>query len=258
MQSGLVSGGEINAVITRFKPVYIEGYVSDLLAIPDHANLRDSNIKVVFTTGEMLYESQREELSKKFNARVVSYYGSNEINAIAFECEEGRMHVFDQHVILETLNAEGEQVWEKSGDFYITDLDNQMMPFLRYRIGDRGSLSRVTCACGREGTIIESLEGRTQDKLVNAETGRMITALYLESKFRSFVSLGEMQLVQTGPSSCELLIAEVDISSPEIIELKNHILENLGRPFNITVKSVKEIPLTARGKRSIIRNTLNG
>lgn len=60
------------------------------------------------------------------------------------------------------------------GDIYITCLDNLSMPFIRYKIDDRGSLSDEECACGRKLQMFKNIEGRISD-IITSPSGRHIS-----------------------------------------------------------------------------------
>ena len=252
MQTGLISDAYATNVIQRVRPIYIEGYVTDLLSIPKKPILRQCGIKRIFTTGEKLYSSQRKALEQKFNAKVSTYYGCNEINSIAFECEKGSLHVNDEHVIVEAVDDSGNQVWDIPGRILVTDLDNYAMPFIRYEVGDIGVISSKHCNCGRKSTVISEVEGRSQDKIIN-NNGDFITALYLESRFRNFMALGSLQFLQVKPGEADILIAKGSgVNNKELQQLKEEIYRLLGQGFKLKECYVKEIPITIRGKRLLI------
>ena len=75
------------------------------------------------------------------------------------ECErhEG-LHLTAEQTLLEIVDDEGHPVAPGTeGNVVVTDLYNYGMPFIRYRIGDVGSLDRSACACGRSLPRIRSI-----------------------------------------------------------------------------------------------------
>ena len=131
--------------LLQFKPEYLEGYVSNALTFGEACFAAGVKIGRVLTTGEMLYEHQRHELERLYGAKVSDYYGCNEVGAMAFECELGRKHIADEHVIIEVVDEKGAPVWDKPGRILLTDLDNALTPFVRYEVGDVGMLTRASC-----------------------------------------------------------------------------------------------------------------
>ena len=71
----------------------------------------------------------------------------------------------------------GQPVVGQDGELAITPLANYAMPFLRYRIGDRGRLTHDQCSCGRGFPLLESLSGRMVEVLVNAR-GEQVDPIY--------------------------------------------------------------------------------
>ena len=64
------------------------------------------------------------------------------------------MHVMTRNVYLEN----------KGQNLYVTSLSNYAMPFIRYKLDDRGCIRRgVKCKCGRCGDVIDLYEGREND-----------------------------------------------------------------------------------------------
>ena len=109
--AGIGQRNRFSKLLSTGKIRFVEGYVTGLLDLSSEIGETPNGLKAVFTTGEMLYPQQRKLLSDRFNAPVYSYYGSNEIGGIAFECEQGEKHVTDEHILLETLDDNGQLVW---------------------------------------------------------------------------------------------------------------------------------------------------
>lgn len=243
----------IRDLIGRIRPVSVEGYVTDLLDLARGQDISAAGIRTVLTTGEMLYAHQKTELEQAFGAPVHSYYGCNEIAALAFECERGMRHVTDEHVVLEAVNADGEPVWDEPGRLLVTDLDNRAMPLIRYELGDIGVLSREPCACGRAHRVLKELVGRQQESIRN-ETGERLSATFFAGRFRNLRHVGRLQLVQEDVRSVEILYDgdEAD-AALELRDIVHEIRSRLGEEMKIRATRVDAIPLTARGKRPLIR-----
>ena len=240
-------------LIRRVRPAVVEGYVTDLLSLVEGQDFSAAQVRAVLTTGEMLYPEQKKILSAAFAAPVFSYYGCNEISSLAYECEHGAKHVVDEHVIMEAVDDAGAAVWDRPGRLLVTDLDNRAMPLIRYELGDRGTLAREICACGRRLLVLSELAGRQQDALCNA-AGARLSATFFAGRFRDFRHLGRFQLVQEDAHSVEILHegagAPADAEAESIAE---EIRQRLGSAMQIRTRRVDQIPLTARGKRLLIR-----
>ncbi|MCK4763592.1 MAG: phenylacetate--CoA ligase family protein [Candidatus Aminicenantes bacterium] len=123
-------------LINRFKPYSIDGYTSSIYSLARY--LRENQVDIhkpgiVFTTAENLFPYQREIIEQEL-AKVSDIYGCGEINGIAVQpLDSARYYIIEPHVIVET---------EKTGtdpglhEIIVTDLDNRVLPFIRYKIGD--------------------------------------------------------------------------------------------------------------------------
>ena len=91
----------------------------------------------------MLLDEDKKLLSEAFNITVVNEYGSAEFGLIALER--------DQHWVLNNLNLYVEVLDDagkvlsngEEGRIVITDLYNKAHPFIRYEIGDMGSITSI-------------------------------------------------------------------------------------------------------------------
>jgi len=239
-------------LLRRTRPVYIEGFITDLLRLGEVQECSRYGIRQVITTAEMLYEGQRERLEKYYGARVSDYYGSNEVNSIAFECEEGTKHVTDEHVILETVDDAGRPVWDAPGRILVTDLDNHAMPLIRYALGDTGVLTSKPCACGRKLAVLKTLLGRTQDALRN-ESGEKLSAVFFAGKFKEIKKIRRFQLIQKSLREVELAyeMAEPGVE-PELAAIVSEIKNRLGPQMAVRVQQVENLPRTEVGKCRLV------
>ncbi len=244
---------DIVNLISSVRPRAVEGFVTGLLKLAGEKNLQTQDLVAVFTTGEMLYESQKTALSEAFLSPVYSYYGSNEINSIAFECEYGTKHVSDEHVIVEVVNEQGQAVWDQPGRLLVTDLDNYAMPLIRYDLGDIATLTTETCRCGRHLMVLKELHGRRQDSIKNNE-GEQLSATYFAGQFKELKFTGQIQLVQHDLYSVEILYeGDEKKAAAELDCVATTIQSKLGQKMKVWATKVDKIPLTPSGKCLLIR-----
>lgn len=106
-----------------------------------------------------------EDILKGFYRDVFQHYGGAEFGAcVACECPYHTLHVNMESQIVESVN----------GEIIVTNLANNITPFIRYRTGDRGQVERKKCKCGRETDVITDLEGRLCEYYMNPK-GRDIS-----------------------------------------------------------------------------------
>jgi phenylacetate-CoA ligase len=133
----------------------------------------------VISSAGTLYDVLRQKMASVYGCPVYNHYGSREMHNIAMECTEGRgLHVSALTHLVEVLDDEGRPCPPGiEGDLVITSLFNRAMPFIRYRIGDRGIIAAEACACGRGLPLLAQVSGRRVDCFWTKE-GRIVPGEY--------------------------------------------------------------------------------
>ena len=77
------------------------------------------------------------------------------------------MHIWDDHFLVEILDADGEAVGEgERGELVITSLTKEALPLIRYRTRDITRQMGHECTCGRTTSKISRILGRMDDMLI--------------------------------------------------------------------------------------------
>ncbi|HYD48957.1 MAG TPA: hypothetical protein VEB21_11445 [Terriglobales bacterium] len=121
-------------------------------------------LKVLFLGGAILPPAMRRMIERDFGARIVEIYGSNETLLMGVGCTAGRLHVSEELVEMELLDAQS-QVPVAPGELgvvTITSLVHTVAPLVRYFTGDLARAHVDACACGTPGRTIEVF-GRFDD-----------------------------------------------------------------------------------------------
>jgi phenylacetate-CoA ligase len=156
----------------KFQPKVIYGWTSGLykfaqIALEKDIRFESSSIKVVISTAEKLYDYQRGVIEKVFEKPIVDEYGCSEAGVIAFQCENGKKHIQIENNYLEVVNTQ--EHTDGLGELVVTNLNNNKMPLIRYRIGDLGRLDDTQCSCGRRTPYLSHVSGRILDYLVDSK-----------------------------------------------------------------------------------------
>ena len=126
----------------------------------------DHPIEALVSYAEVLDDATRQELTRVFQAPVAEIYQGAE-GFIGSTCREGRLHVNEDILLLETVEA-GDATG-RARQVVVTDLYRQALPFLRYGLNDVIELSDSTagggapCPCGSCFRVIERIHGRADD-----------------------------------------------------------------------------------------------
>lgn len=150
---------------------YINGYTSAIVVFAKYLQqqnivLRDicPSLKVCIVTSEMLFASDKILLENQFGIPVVNEYGASELDLIAFQNIENEWQVNAETLFVEILDDQNQVVPNgTTGRVVITSLFNKAHPFIRYDIGDIGTLDEKSTL---QKPILKELIGRTNDVAV--------------------------------------------------------------------------------------------
>jgi phenylacetate-CoA ligase len=151
--------------IMRFKPDWLLFQPSFFVKLMDYIiryKLQPPNcVQYVEFVGEAISAVAIDLLHKLLPAEYAEIYGTMEVNAIAYRCPFGHMHLIDDNVFIELKNDA--HLRQNTGNLLVTSLTNHIMPLVRYEIGDVAELAVIEmCECGISGQIISSITGREQ------------------------------------------------------------------------------------------------
>ncbi len=247
--------------IAVYKPKFLRGYPSALFTFAKYLEQEGiDNIRpeAVFTTAEMLLPQYRAAIQRQFGCAVFDQYGCYDGGIQAMECPEHMgYHISTEKVIMEFVDEDKKLVPVGcSGEILATDLNNYTMPFIRYAVGDRGTLSGDQCPCGRGLPLMKSLEGRTTD-VITFDNGITLSGPALTLVFKGCL-IKQYQVIQKAGN--ELLIKVVKCEGYTEQDT-NHFLSiiksHVGAEILIETEFVDEIPLTKAGKYRFIISKIN-
>lgn len=162
--------------LAGFRPTVLWGFTGSLTGLAEY--LRDSGRRLGFSPkvaigwAAPLYDHEKELLEAIFDCPASNLYGSREVGHIAVKCPARRFHVNQETHYVETVPSD-EVPTAGVGELLVTTLTPTPMPFIRYRMGDLGSLAPTQCTCGRSLQVLEEFVGRTGE-IFHTRDGRMI------------------------------------------------------------------------------------
>ena len=248
-------------ILRKERPLFLRCYAQAgfaLAAFCRDNNIEDVSFKAVFSTAEQLFPSQKELIEEQFNCPVFDDYGCYDGNLKAMECEKhDGYHMAMETAIFEFVK-EGNPVSEgETGEILATSLYNYSMPFIRYRVGDRGTPSSRICECGRESEIVDKIDGRCNDFILTPD-GKKIHSEFFSHIFRNISWVSQFQVKQDTITEIQILIVStIQIKSDELQDLKAVLRQRLSQ-MTVTIKFVQSIDSTSAGKRRFIISKLPG
>jgi phenylacetate-CoA ligase len=208
----------------------------------------DLPLRTIFLTAEQITPFQKRLIAEVTGARVVDEYGASECGVVAFECAHGGLHVSDENLLVETVDA------GRGPEVVVTTLANDLMPLIRYRVGDLAEQGEGPCSCGRGLSVLGSLIGRTADQLTNAG-GERVHAFSLMLVLQRFDAIARYQLIQRTGGDVELLVQERrPLSSDELAAIRAALRGALGASTPARVSRVDSIPQDPSGKHRFLRS----
>jgi len=239
--------------IQRYRPVLLQGYASILAELAKYVldqGLRlPDTLKGVYSTAEMLHGWQRALMESAFACKVFNQYGSREIPNIACECRYGNQHVFTDMVYLESIHEEG------ADKLIVTALTNRTMPFIRYDIGDSGTLKDGDCPCGSPFPIMDMGVCRSND-LIKTWSGKMIYPSYFIHLLDGLEGIKQYQFVQTAIDKMALnILASRQLTTAEQAGIRARIERDVDSGMSLEIYHVEAITRSRSGKhRFVIRD----
>lgn len=216
-----------------YKPDYLYGYSSLILNAAEfiyNNKLKPLKLKAIICTAESITKFQKQYIEKIFSCPVVEEYGCSETDIIAFECPNRNLHIASFRTIFELT---------ENNEVIITDLDNLLMPLIRYELGDSVIISNDKCSCGRNLPVISKLLGRTINQLVKLEDGgsfhAVVFAYMLEDLVKKGFMLKQFKIIQCGRTITFVL--DIDDDRDKFNRELRYIFNKLfGDKLNINVE----------------------
>lgn len=236
--------------ISAIQPQFIEAYPSAVYLLAKFMaenSLCGIQPKAVITSGETLFQHQRDVIERVFGCGVFDQYGCTEQALFVSQCEKGMYHVHPEYGIVEILDDDDRPLGVgKPGRVVCTSFLNQAMPLIRYDLGDVAEWDGNLCGCGRYFPVIKKILGR-QDDYIKTPGGERIGRL--DPVFKGVESVRLSQIVQKDLYNITVLVVpgknfnETD-KNKIIYELQSRV----GPEMIISVTCRDSIPVSVNGK----------
>ncbi|MBF0430915.1 MAG: phenylacetate--CoA ligase family protein [Fibrobacteria bacterium] len=243
--------------LRNYKPAYIYGYASAIFRFSEYIQRCNQDpgltLKAVITTSEVLHDSERDVIEKVWKCPVVNEYGSSETGIIAHSCAHKNMHLVYENNYLEFIENNTCVPENKTGEIVITNLDNERMPLIRYKIGDAGSYSNTSCSCGCALPLIKTIEGRLNNMVMTVD-GKVSSGLVFYYIARSLLknksNIKQFRITQKAINHIHFSIIKGEkFSESSITLLKEKTRKTLNKDLNITFEYLDALPKLKNGKR---------
>lgn len=157
---------------------------------------RKVTISYVECNSEYLFDWQRERIKKAFEVDPISIYAANETLFMAMTCPCRNMHVIGKSAFIELIESE-----RGAREVIVTKLCNELIPLIRYRLGDRAEWSNEQCDCpfGKDPTIKLNCY-RLNDFIISRDgipvEPHVVTDVLFLIQDRGILSVDQYQIIQ--------------------------------------------------------------
>jgi len=197
------------------------------------------SVKFILCSYEFVSVVHRKILQRVFGVPVFNLYGSTETGHLLMEDGRGRMKASLENVFYEIVEPDARGV----GSLVVTTLTNEVMPLVRYRIGDLAERCELPYATDY------LVHGRARDALLRRD-GQRVTTLEVDRCFADAAGILHYQLRQNENGGCHLqfipdrepptgeTLGRVTAQSQDLLQLED----------SVTTESVKLLPPLTSGK----------
>ncbi len=235
----------------------VAGYVRRVLIRAKEKGADLSSVRMVMTTGEAASPAMREDFRRRMRelgcagTTIVNRYGSTEQGGTMIECCDGSgFHsAAPDQLFHEIVDDEtGKRLADgQSGMLAVTHLNRRGTVFLRYKVGDLGSLDHAPCPhCGRTSVRLSSTPVRTGD--IIKIRGALVNLGNLKEHLDRMSGIDEYQIVVTSeepsdPFSMDKLVIRLAV---EMGADASHVSGAAGQEFRRLTNLRPTIELVAR------------
>jgi len=238
------------------KGIYgIASSVLNLAQFIDDANVLKLNY--IITIGEGLLDYQRQYISQIFNCPVFMDYGSSECMRMGFECKNQHgFHMDIYNYYFEFLKDEHSVGTNESHDLVVTDLNNFVFPFIRYKTSDAVIPSDEPCTCGNTLPMVKQIIGKSIVGFTAPNGYRLSSvdfAAFFEHYHKHTKAVKQFQVIQKDEKTMLIKILPTAIFTETIgKDIENKMSDLVGGSMKVIVMPVENIKSETTGKTKVV------
>ena len=236
-----IKGGEVK---------YVHGYTGALVEYVrhniEHGYRFPSVPYVAVGVATQMKDSSRKVIEDFFGCPACNAYASREMGWMGTECpcSNHDLHVPSDVCSIDIVDEDGNKVPDgETGCVVVTSFQNHVMPFVRYRIGDRTRYVGRKCACGMAFPLIAPVAGRETDFLIARNGNKVFESDAMFDRYPT--STKAFQFRQHGPGRVSVLVVPdygVPNARRQIDEMFEEICRSFGEGIDFDLKLVDSIP----------------
>ena len=234
----------------------VYGYSSSVFSLARSLSERRCapRMQYAITIGEGLLKQQRDCISEVFGCPVYRDYSASECMRMGFDCRrQNGYHMDIYNYYFECLDGSGHAGDNRAGEIVVTNLNNYVFPFIRYRIGDLGEPCQGVCGCGVNLPLMRTLRGRPSD-IITTPAGKDITVQFFTGFFEYLDRyVRQFQVVQSARDALLVRIVPTEQMNEGVRgHIESEILSYVERSMTVQLAYVDEIAPEVTGKRRLL------
>lgn len=240
-------------IIHKYNIKGIYGYSTSLLELANQLRKKNHHIRLhyIICIGEGLLKQQKQFISDTFHCPVFMDYGASECPRMGFECTKNNGYHMDIYNYFFEYIKDGMHVkGNESAEIIVTNLNNYIFPFIRYRIGDIAELTSQQCDCDINLPIIKNIHGRIHSSIITPhgkEIPNGFFSVYLEYYYESIY---QYQVIQTKKDEITLkLVPAKKIEKETLDKIKKWVMDLCENTMNVKIVLTDEILPGKNGKK---------
>ena len=236
--------------------IYLNGYTTVILAFANY--LIDKSIvlkeicpslKACVVTSEMCFDEDKNVMKKAFGVPVINEYGASELDLIAFQNTKNQWIINTESLFVEILDSNNKVLpYGEEGKIVITSLYNKAHPFIRYEIGDIGTIQAID----PKTILLQKLVGRKEDlvHLPSGKTAPGLTFYYItKSVMKNTGSVKDIKAIQTALNTFEIhYTANKALTDSETKAIQEALYKYLEPNLNISFYKFEQLERSKSGK----------
>jgi phenylacetate-CoA ligase len=238
------------SLLQDVRPMVLKAWPSSVAALMHHTQNhlgRHIRPRIVALSGEQCSEGLREQIQSDLGAEVFVFYGAGEFGPIASECPaHDGLHISADELIVESLDGTGTS---QCGELVITSLFARTMPYIRYRIGDLGTVCDGECSCGSSLPRLTLLRGQASRMIHLPRGERASVAAVVNTSLRCFPTLRKFCLIQNAIDRFVLQAVFLEPPDRDILQsMERRIRECLVNEVEVRIRVVNCIDVEGARK----------
>jgi len=236
----------------------IYGIASSVLNFAQFINNNNTvRVDYVITMGEELLDYQRLFISKIFNCPVYMDYGSSECMRMGFECKyQHGFHMDIYNYYFEYLQEEKSSSMTKKYNLVVTNLNNYIFPFIRYKTTDAVIISDEPCPCGNNLPIVKKIFGKNILGFTAPNGYRLSSvefAAFFEHYHKHTQAVRQFQVIQRDENTMIIKIVPTEIYNEKIKgDLEAKLSDLVEGSMKVEVIPVEQIKQEPSGKTKVL------